>query len=63
LPSVMEANNETFKVLSILGGFRTASAPGEIPSDRLPSREIVRLFLLSLAVQVPDVRRNQTAIA
>jgi len=57
LPTVTAANNETFTTLAAL----RALQPGA--GEPVPSREIVRLFLLSLALQVPRVQRTQGVIA
>jgi len=60
LPSVTSANNETFITLASLQGFQNRRRP-EPNSESLPSREIVRMFLLSLALQVPSVQRINIA--
>ncbi|MDZ4816868.1 MAG: hypothetical protein SGI71_11455 [Verrucomicrobiota bacterium] len=60
LPSVTAANNETFITLASLQGFQNRRH-AELASESLPSREIVRMFLLSLALQVPIVRRTEMA--
>ena len=55
LPSVTAANNETFITLATLHELQYC--PGtDRASEPLPSREIVRLFLLSLALQVPGAQ-------
>jgi len=59
LPSVTAANNETFVTLASLQELQNhREADGHEP---LPSREIVRMFLLSLALQVPGARNTQGA--
>ena len=54
IPSVTTANNETFIVLATLQELQRSG--GEQAQHSLPSREVVRLFLQSLALQVPRVR-------
>lgn len=53
IPSVTTANNETFIALAALQELQHSG--GEQPRESLPSREVVRLFLQSLALQVPRV--------
>ncbi len=50
LPSVTAANNETFITLATLQQLQRR--PGSAYGEPLPSRELVRLFLQSLALQV-----------
>lgn len=61
LPSVTSGNNETFVTLSSLQEFSNRLC-AESRSEQLPSREIVRMFLLSLALQVPNMRPTEAAI-
>lgn len=55
IPAVTAANNETFVTLAALRELQ--QRPGASAHEQLPSREIVRAFLLSLAWQVPGVQR------
>ena len=62
LPSVTAANNNTFITLASLQELRCQ--PGSNNSaERFPSREIVRMFLLSLSLQVPGVNKTREATA
>jgi hypothetical protein len=62
LPSVTAADNETFITLASL---QELQKHGEPSHDRepLPSREIVRTFLLSLALQVPGATNTRGGAA
>ena len=61
LPSVTAANNETFITLASLQElqYRRSAQNEHVP---LPSRELVRMFLLSLALQVPEARTTRRGI-
>lgn len=52
LPSIMAANNETFTTLASLQELQKGMELGH-GNERMLPREIVRMFLLSLALQVP----------
>jgi hypothetical protein len=60
LMSVTAANNETFITLATLQGLQRRPGTDAAVTEPLASREIVRLFLQSLASQIP---RNQGAAA
>jgi uncharacterized protein YwgA len=63
LPSVTAANNETFTTLATLQELQRRPGADLSATESLPSREIVRLFLLSLALQVPGVQGARGAAA
>lgn len=52
LPAITEAENETFVTLAILQELQISPSGRTGTSPQLPPRELVRLFLLSLARQV-----------
>lgn len=61
LPAVTAANNETFITLAALQELQHMPGADRSGSQPLPSRELVRLFLQSLAMQVPHNRAETVA--
>jgi hypothetical protein len=61
IPAVTTANNETFTVLATLRELQGST--GGRPRESLPSREVVRLFLQSLALQVPSMHQENQGAA
>jgi uncharacterized protein YwgA len=61
LPTVTSANNETLITLATLQGLRDQHLQSQPGSDEfmLPARELVRLFLEYLAIQVPRRGRSE----
>lgn len=60
LPSITKSNNESFTTLAVLQEFHRSNSSGFLPAS-LPPRELVRMFLLSLAMQVPQVIQSYEA--
>ena len=56
LPVITEANNETFVALAIFQELQVPPSDRATTEPQLPLREVVRLFLLSLARQIPAAR-------
>jgi len=56
LPAITEAGNETFAALAILQELQIPPSDRTATAPQLPLREVVRLFLLSLARQIPTIR-------
>jgi DNA-binding PadR family transcriptional regulator len=63
LPSITSANNETFVTLATLRELQQQRTRGKQDAETftLPSREVVRVFLESLARQVPRGRADERA--
>ena len=63
LPAITAANNETFITLSALQELQYKPGMDRSQSQLLPSRELVRLFLQSLAIQVPHTHAQRGVVA
>ncbi len=63
LPAVTEANNETFVTLALLSEMQHGSGVDRNTSGLLPTREIVRLFVQSLASRVRQTEGAHGAVA
>lgn len=63
LPVITDANNETFTEMATLQELQYTPGTDRSVVKPLPMREIVRLFLMSLALQVPSaqIQRNSAA--
>jgi hypothetical protein len=62
LPTITEKDNETFVTLAILQELQISPSSGTGASPQLPSRELVRLFLLSLAGQITRQNAGNSAL-
>ena len=58
LPAITAANNETFIILAALQELQYNPRVGRSDTPPLPLREVVRLFLQSLAMQVPQTHKQ-----
>lgn len=63
LPAITAANNQTFITLAALQEFQYNREEDPTNRQQLPSREVVRLFLQSLAMQVPHFHPQQGVVA
>ncbi len=63
LPTITAANNETFITLAALQELQHKPGADRSDSQSLPSREVVRLFLQSLAMQVPHTHAQKRVAA
>jgi DNA-binding PadR family transcriptional regulator len=61
LPAITERDNETFVTLAILQELQNPASEGTATASQLEPREVVRLFLLSLARQIRPSRTVRRA--